>query len=125
MMEPPPPIPPDIDEHRALIDQWSSFTGDLAQAYIFDLDNWLNDVDIRQLIADASLMFGPDELAEHADKLEAADRAFLLATHAVEKCLWGGKTARREKWTFGKNWWYFRAPLRSNAQLDEELARVR
>lgn len=122
--EPPPP-PPDIDEHRALIDQWAAFTADLPEGTIFDLDNWLNDVDIRQLIHEASLMFSPDDLGEHAHKLEAADRAFMLATHAVDKCLWGRKTARREKWKADKNWWYFRATNRSNPQLDEEIERVK
>ena len=121
----PPPGPPDIKEQRALIDQWAAFVADLAQGYTFDLDNWLNDVDIRQLIREAEPMFGPHELAEYALKLQDADRAFRRATRDIGKCVWGKKAARREKWTAEKNWWYFRSPLRSNGELEEELAKVK
>jgi hypothetical protein len=51
MKPPPPPGPPDVAEVRELIDQWAEFaTGLERQAYSFDLDNWLNDVDVRELI---------------------------------------------------------------------------
>jgi len=124
-MSTPPPAPPDSNEYRALIDQWASFVAGLAEPYIFDLDNWLNDVDVRQLIHEASPMFAPDEVADATLALEKADAGFMLATHEVATCLWGSKTARREHWTAPRNWWYFRAPLRSNAELDEEIARLR
>lgn len=124
-MTTPPPEPPDAGEYRAMIDQWAAFVAGLSEPYIFDLDNWLNDVDLRQLIHEANPMFGVDEVADAARKLEEADRNFLLATHEVPTCLWGSKTARREHWTAARNWWYFRAPLRSNAELDEELARIK
>ena len=125
MQQAPPPGPPDVGEQRALIDQWAAFATDLARGYTFDLDNWLNDVDIRQLIREAAPMFGPHELAEYALKLEEADRAFRQATRALDKCVWGKKAAKREKWTAAKNWWYFRSPLRSNAELEEELAKIK
>jgi len=125
MQQAPPPGPPDIEEQRALIDQWAAFATDLARGYTFDLDNWLNDVDIRQLIREAAPMFGLHELAEYALKLEEADRAFRQATRALDKCVWGKKAAKREKWTAAKNWWYFRSPLRSNAELEEELAKIK
>lgn len=121
----PPLGPPDVAEHRDLIAQWAAFVAGLSEAYVFDLDNWLNDVDIRQLIREASPMFSAAELGTHATTLREADQHFLLATRDVGKCLWGRRTARREKWTAAENWWYFRAPLRSNAELDEELMRVR
>ena len=49
-MPTPPPGPPDVNEQRAPIDQWTAFATGLERGYTFDLDNWLNDVDIRQLI---------------------------------------------------------------------------
>jgi hypothetical protein len=70
-------------------------------------------------------MFGPDEVADATRMLDEADAHFLLVTHEVRTCLWGSKTARREHWSPGRNWWYFRAPLHSNPELDEELARIR
>ena len=58
-------------------------------------------------------------------KLDEADKAFMAATRDFKKCVWGHGTARKEKWTPKDNWWYFRTPLRSNAQLEDELATVR
>lgn len=126
MKPPPPPGPPDVAELQELIDQWAGFARDLErQDYTFDLDNWLNDVDVRELILEALPMFGREEMGEHALKLDEADRAFMAATRDFKRCVWGSGTARKEHWDARKNWWYFRTPTRSNAQLEDELATVR
>ena len=126
MKPPPPPGPPDVADLRELIDQWAEFTGDLERKdYSFDLDNWLNDVDVRELILEALPMFSREELGEHALKLDQADKDFMSGTRDLKKCVWGKGTARKEKWTPQKNWWYFRKPVRSNAQLEDELSTVR
>jgi hypothetical protein len=126
-MKPPLPMgPPDVTELRDLIDQWAEFTGDLERKdYTFDLDNWRNDVDVRELILEALPMFSREEMGDHALKLDAADKAFMSATRDFKNCVWGKGTARKEKWTPQKNWWYFRTPTLSNSQLEDELATVR
>jgi hypothetical protein len=126
MNAPPPPGPPDVDELRDLIDQWSTFTSDLERKdYTFDLDNWRNDVDVRELILEALPMFSREEMGDHALKLDNADKAFMANTRDFKRCVWGHGIQKKEKWTAQKNWWYFRSPLRSNAQLEDELATVR
>ena len=111
---------------QELIDQWATFAGDLErEGYTFDLDNWLNDVDVRELILEALPMFSREEMGDHALKLDAADQAFRVATREFKRCVWGSGTARKEKWTAQINWWYFRTPARSNDQLEDELATVR
>lgn len=126
MKPPPPPGPPDVADLCELIDQWTAFAADLErQGYNFDLDNWLNDVDVRELILEALPMFSREEMGDHAFKLDEADKAFTAATRDFKRCVWGHGTARKEKWTAQKNWWYFRTPRRSNAQLEDELATVR
>ena len=125
-MKRPPPPAPDIGELRELIDQWAGFATDLARKnYTFDLDNWLNDVDVRELILEALPMFDRDDLGELAVRLEQADSIFRAATRPFRACVWGKGTARKERWTAEKNWWYFRTPLVSNAQLEDELATIR
>ncbi|MCW5738364.1 MAG: hypothetical protein KIS73_29850 [Enhydrobacter sp.] len=130
-MKPPVPPganmgPPDVNELRELIDQWAEFVGDLERKdYTFDLDNWRNDVDVRELILEALPMFSREEMGDHALKLDATDKSFMASTRAFKRCVWGHGTQKKEKWTPEKNWWYFRTPLRSNAQLEDELATVR
>ena len=126
-MKPPIPMgPPDVAELRDLIDQWSEFATELeSKDYTFDLDNWRNDVDVRELILEALPMFSREEMGDHALKLDDADKAFQANTRDFKRCVWGHGTQRTEKWTPEANWWYFRTPLRSNAQLEDELATVR
>ena len=125
MKPPPPPGPPDVADLRELIDQWAEFTSDLDKGYSFDLDNWLNDVDVRELILEALPMFSREEIGDHALKLDEADKAFQANTRPFKRCVWGHGTQRKEKWTPELNWWYFRSPRRSNAQLEDELATIR
>jgi hypothetical protein len=126
MSTPPPPSPPNVEDLRDLIDQWSTLGAELERKdYTFDLDNWRNDVDVRQLILEALPMFSREELGDHALKLDEADRNFMAVTRPFRRCVWGAGTARKEKWTAQTHWWYFRTPIRSNAQLEDELATVR
>jgi hypothetical protein len=122
-----PPVPmPDVGELRDSIDLWAEFVSGLeVRDYTFDIDNWRNDVDIRQLIEDALPMFSREEMGDHALKLDAADKAFTAATRVFKKCIWGHGTQKKENWSPQKNWWYFRTPVRSNEQLEDELANVR
>jgi hypothetical protein len=125
-MKPPPPGPPNVADLRDLIDQWSAFTRDLElKGYNFDLDNWRNDVDVRELILEALPMFSSEEMGDHALKLDQADTSFRSATRDFRRCVWGHGIAKKERWTAQKNWWYFRTPSRSNDQLEDELATVR
>ena len=118
--------PPDVGELHDLIDQWAEFSNDLERKdYTFDLDNWRNDVDVRELILEALPMFSREEIGDHALKLDEADKAFQANTRPFKRCVWGHGTQRKEKWTPEANWWYFRSPRRSNAQLEDELATVR
>ena len=88
--------PPDVAELRDLIDQWAEFTGDLERKdYTFDLDNWRNDVDVRELILEALPMFSREEMGDHALKLDAADKAFMAGTRASSAA--SGATARRRR----------------------------
>jgi hypothetical protein len=126
MSMPPPPGPPDVGELREQVDQWSTFATELERKdYTFDLDNWRNDVDVRELIEEALPMFSREEIGNHALKLDQADAAFRANTRDFKRCVWGHGTQRKEKWTPQENWWYFRTPSRSNAQLEDELATVR
>jgi len=124
-MKPPVPVP-DVGELRELIDQWSTLVADFeTKDYTFDIDNWRNDVDVRQLIEEALPMFSREEMGDHALKLDQADKAFSAGTRPFKRCVWGHGTQKKEKWTPERHWWYFRTPIRSNAQLEDELEMVR
>ena len=80
---------------------------------------------MRELILEALPMFSREEMGDHALKLDPADTAFKSGTRDFKSCVWGQGTQKRKNGPPQKNWWYFRTPLRSNAQLEDELATVR
>ena len=91
-----PPVPmPNVSELRDSIDQWAEFVGDLEKKdYSFDIDNWRNDVDVRQLILEALPMFSREEMGDHALKLDEADKLFKASTRDFKKCVWGHGTQK-------------------------------
>ena len=125
-MQPPPP--PDPDDRESLADRvarWARIVEALKTGWRFDLDDWLNDMDLRQLIHDGWPLYGPDEKAAVEAMIRQADSHFLLHTVDAGKCLWGRKTARRERWSATRNWWYFRKPRKAEVAFIEEVERVK
>jgi hypothetical protein len=86
-----------------LIGRWERIA---AQPVALNDDDWLNDVDVRQLLHDLSRT----ERAPYRERLRTADAAFKAATLPVRTCLWGEANARRHGWTRRRNWWYYRIP---------------
>src|SRR5260370_42621992 len=108
-----PHWPPYVEELRYLIDQWSTFAVELERKdYTFDLDNWRNDVDVRELIFEALPMFSREEMGDHALKLDEADRTSMAGPRDFKKGEWGHGPARTEKKKAEGNPWCFRPPLR-------------
>ena len=119
--ETPAPSPaPSLHERIAA---WDRIVRQVEAGYAFDLDDWLNDMDLRRAIAEAMAGLPPDQRLMHRP-LAAADRRFRHATVAAGKCLWGSAVAAREGWRPGRQWWYFRRPRRGNPALDQDIESV-
>jgi len=124
-MKTPPPIPEERESLVERVARWAKIVEALERGWRFDLDDWLNDMDLRQLIHDGWPLYGPDEKGEVEAAIKRADSHFLLHTVDAGKCLWGRKTAKREKWSARTNWWYFRKPRKAQAAFVEEVERVK
>jgi hypothetical protein len=119
---------------QTLLAKWERFAESLAAGYDFDLDNYLNDLDVRQMLADAIARSEAAE-AKSAEakalspkvlrtKLRAADAMVRRATQRVDTCLWGSRNAKKHGYAPDQNWWYFAVPTRRCAEFDRDLARV-
>ena len=125
MQTPPPPDPDDRESLADRVARWAKVVESLKTGWRFDLDDWLNDMDLRQLIHEGWPLYGPDEKAAVEETIRQADSHFLLHTVDAGKCLWGRKTAKREKWSATRNWWYFRRPRKAETAFIEEVERVK
>ena len=106
---------------EGLVTAWERTAAHVRAGYPLGLDDYLNDVDGRQLIEEAA-MAAPEALTEPLQgRIEAADVAMQEAVAPADECLWGDELAEREGWTAGDNWWYFGLPRNPGPQMVDEL----
>lgn len=103
-----------------LVDAWDAVVRAVEGGYALTLDDYLNDMDLRDLIAAAVDVARPDERVLASSTLAIADTRLL--SHTVDSpCLWGDDIALEEGLDPEREWWYFRRPTRPGEQLREDL----
>jgi hypothetical protein len=104
-----------------LIEQWEALVTAVEEGYELELDDYLNEVDVRQLLADAQANAPREETSSLAEPLQRADEQFQALTQATEACLWGEEVAEEEGWSAKNNFWYYRRPRRGDADFLAEI----
>jgi hypothetical protein len=104
-----------------LIEKWNAVTQSVENGYALGLDDYLNDMDTRQLIEEALEVATPDQHLEAADEIARLDQLMHSLTKPAGGCLWGAEVAEEEGWNVNQNWWYFSRPIRGNEDLDAEI----
>jgi len=95
-----------------------------AEHYDLTLDDWLNDLDLRDIIAGAIVRASGASSDSLRDTLQRADDAFRAATIELEESLWGANvdgehgTHRHDRTA---QWWYFRYPRRPGFSIRRDL----
>ena len=106
---------------EGLLLEWERAVAQVESGYPLGLDDYLNDLDGRQLLEE-SLEVAPDlECAAAHVRLAAADARMRREARFTEECLWGNRIADQEGWTAEHNWWYFAVPRTPGSTLREDL----
>lgn len=106
-----------------LIVGWEAIVEMVETGYPLGLDDYLNDMDSRELIA-ALIATVPRALAPpQKRRLEAADARMRTIVAPHGRCLWGERMANANHWDATRNWWYFSHPARPGPDLAQELGR--
>jgi len=103
-----------------LLEHWASLVAAAERGRDASLDEWLNDMDLRDILAGALAAATPRERAAAALRLAQADARFVALTEP-SSCLWGDEIARTNSWRPEWQWWYFRRPLVPGPALREDL----
>jgi hypothetical protein len=106
---------------EGLVESWEKTVRQVEEGYSLTLDDYLNDLDARQLIADALPVASDQQLAESRALLSRADQKMRSLTEPVKGCLWGEEVAEEEGWTAEDNWWYFARPIKADAEFLAEI----
>jgi hypothetical protein len=106
---------------RGLVQNWERVVGLIMENYPNGLDDYLNDMDGRQLLENALEVTPPELRAEAEPRVHEADRRVRLHLVPAGRCLWGAIVADEEGWGPERNWWYFEKPAHPGARLKQEL----
>jgi hypothetical protein len=105
-----------------LVKRWEETTRSVSKKYPLGMDDYLNDLDVRQLIAETLPLASLEERKKLRARVVQADTLFKNHSRAARYCLWGARVARRHGWTSRKNWWYYRLPAAPGKLLRDESA---
>jgi hypothetical protein len=103
-----------------LLEQWSGIVAAVERGRDMTLDEWLNDMDLRDILAGAMAAATPHERRAAAMRLDEADDRFRSMT-VLSPCLWGDDIAQTNSWRAEWQWWYFRRPTLPGPILREDL----
>jgi hypothetical protein len=104
-----------------LVRRWKESAHAVRRGYPLGLEDYLNDLDVRQLIKEALALATPAERKKARSRVIEADTVFRQYSKATRVCLWGTREATRRGWTSRKNWWYYRLPLHPGESLRSDL----
>ncbi|MCB0825641.1 MAG: hypothetical protein KDC26_05590 [Armatimonadetes bacterium] len=103
-----------------LIEKWDEVARSIRRNGVADLDEYMNDLDLRQIIHD-KLTVEEELISEDLIKtLGEADKNLMRATAEHTDCLWGQFNADDRGWTKEHNWWYWRIPPNAHFQTDKK-----
>jgi hypothetical protein len=104
-----------------LVAAWEQIVERVAGQYAGGLEDYLNDMDTRELLNEAWQVARPDQREESLGRLEAADRRMRGLLVPADHCLYGDVVAEGEGWKPEVEWWYFSLPARAGSRLRSEL----
>ncbi len=107
-----------------LVESWEKVVKSVERGYSLTLDDYLNDLDARQLLEEALEVAPLAEQQTFEERIRQADDQMRGLTTRSSICLWGDELAEEEGWTAKKNWWYYACPVDADAELLAEIAAV-
>jgi len=105
---------------EALVEAWEKTVGSVEKGYELGLDDYLNDLDGRQLIEETLPLVG-EKAQKYQERVDHADERMRKQVRLTGRCLWGDEAASEHGWSAGKNWWYFSEPRTAGHELLEDL----
>ena len=98
---------------RGIVAKWDAISS-RAERYDLTLDDWLNDLDLRDIIAGAIVVAPEQERQVVQSILARADDRFRGATMESPRPLVGGANRAAQ-------WWYLRYPAQPGASMRDDL----
>jgi hypothetical protein len=108
-----------------LLEAWAEAVDGAERGWTLGLDDWLNELDARQLLAEALERAAPAERRRAQARLAALDERLRAVTERAPRGLWGERVAAAHGWDETTHWWYWALPRRRGDALSEDLGERR
>ena len=108
---------------EVLLRGWEQTVAAVEGGYTATFEDYLSDVDGRQLLAQALEVASAEQAAHLTERLAALDQRMRAAVEPVQRCVWGHIVEEEEGWSPDRNWWYYARPKRSTSAFLEEFGR--
>ena len=105
---------------RGIIADWGAIAQSAA-TYDLTLFDWMNDLDLRDIIAGALAVASEGERDAVRDALERADHAFREATIPAARALAVASNEGDDARDPARQWWYFRYPAHPGDSMRADL----
>ena len=102
-----------------LVKNWESVVESVKRGYNLGLDDYLNDMDGRQLLDEALEIATADQA--YIQRVRRADESMRSLVKPIGRSLWGERNAKEHRWSAEKNWWYFAVPINPGPALTDDL----
>jgi hypothetical protein len=104
-----------------LLEVWERVVVAIEGGYALGLDDYLNDLDVRELVAAVLPLLAERDRPRTLRRLNALDQRLRAATEPTTACLWGERVARSNGWSADAHWWYYARPRRPGPALRADL----
>jgi hypothetical protein len=106
---------------RGIIAEWGMIAQNAAH-YDLTLFDWMNDLDLRDIIAGALAVAPESERNGLRDALDRADHAFRAATIPATHAPAVDSSSGAPAFDPARQWWYFRYPVHPGESMRADLA---
>jgi hypothetical protein len=107
------------DGLEGAIDRWDALARS-ARDYDLTLDDWLNDMDLRDVI-EGSMQAADEPERESVAKLLAKADARMKKATVETGSIWGKANAEKYQYDPVRTWWYFRRPRHPGEMMQNDL----
>jgi hypothetical protein len=94
-----------------LITSWEKTSTEIATGYSFGFDDFLNDMDGRQILSDVLQVATEEQKRSIESRLIEADKLFMASTIESVACIWDKANEEQLGYSREKNWYYYRTPI--------------
>jgi len=108
---------------RGLVEHWEQVVERITAGQDQSLEDYLNDMDTRQLLENARGLVPAEIGAMFSPRIHDADHRLRRDLVPAGRCLWGKIVAADQGWREERNWWYFERPRAPGPMLQHDLDR--